>query len=106
MGGSAAQAGFYYQNNVAALKILESLFFQSDITHIELENYESGKHIDDVIVYRTTSTQYRFLLPGGLKNWKLSTIAISANRKIPVVPRIAFGLWGYLGSGAHLPPVS
>ena len=58
MGGSAAQAGFYYQNNVAALKILESLFFQSDITHIELENYEGGKHIDDVIVYRTTSTQY------------------------------------------------
>lgn len=58
MGGSAAQAGFYYQNNVAALKILESLFFRSDITHIELENYENGKHIDDVIVYRTTNTQY------------------------------------------------
>ncbi len=27
MGGSAAQTGFYYQNNVAALKILENLFF-------------------------------------------------------------------------------
>ncbi len=58
MEGSAAQAGFYYQNNVAALKIIECLFFDSDITHIELENYDKGKHIDDVIIHRKSVVEY------------------------------------------------
>lgn len=58
MDGSASQAGFYYQNNVAALKILESLFFLTDITHIRLENYQKGHHIDDVIIYRSGKTEY------------------------------------------------
>ena len=49
MTGSAPQAGFYYQNNIAALKIIESLFFNSDIQYIQLENYDRGNHIDDVI---------------------------------------------------------
>ena len=39
MEGSASQAGFYYQNNIAALKIIECLFFNSDIVQIRLENY-------------------------------------------------------------------
>ncbi|HUC79493.1 MAG TPA: dsDNA nuclease domain-containing protein [Flavisolibacter sp.] len=58
MAGSAAQAGFYYQNHVAAFKILDNLFFQSNISHIELENYQKGKHIDDVIVYRSDRVDY------------------------------------------------
>jgi hypothetical protein len=58
MNGSTSQAAFYYQNNIAALKIIESLFFDSDIIHIELENYDKGNHIDDIIVYRKDSIEY------------------------------------------------
>ncbi len=58
MEGSASQAGFYYQNNIAALKIIECLFFDSDITHIRLENYDKGNHIDDVIIYRKNKIDY------------------------------------------------
>ena len=58
MEGSSSQAGFYYQNNVAALKIIECLFFNTDITHVRLENYEKGNHIDDIIVYRKNKIEY------------------------------------------------
>lgn len=58
MEGSASQAGFYYQNNIAALKLLEALFFESDIHQVRLDNYEKGHHIDDVIVYRDTRTDF------------------------------------------------
>ena len=58
MEGSPSQAGFYYQNNVAVLKIIECLFFKTDITHIRLENYDKGHHIDDIIVYRNNKIEY------------------------------------------------
>ena len=58
MNGSAPQAGFYYQNNIAALKIIESLFFDSDIQFIQLENYDRGNHIDDVIINRKDKTEF------------------------------------------------
>ena len=58
MEGSASQAGLYYQNNIAALKIIESLFFNSDIRQIRLENYEKGHHVDDIIIYREDRIDY------------------------------------------------
>lgn len=58
MEGSASQVGFYYQNNIAALKIIECLFFNSDIRQIRLENYEKGNHIDDFIIYRENKIDY------------------------------------------------
>lgn len=58
MEGSSSQAGFYYQNNVAALKIIECLFFNSDIHQIRLENYDKGNHIDDIIIYRENKSDY------------------------------------------------
>lgn len=58
MEGSASQAGFYYQNNIAALKIIECLFFNSNILKIRLENYEKGKHIDDIIIYKKDKIEY------------------------------------------------
>lgn len=58
MAGSSAQAGFYYQNNVAALKIIECLFFNTDITHIELEKDKDAPHIDDIIIYRKDTIEY------------------------------------------------
>ena len=58
MTGSAPQAGFYYQNNIAALKIIESLFFDTDIQYIQLENYERGNHIDDIIINRKGWTDF------------------------------------------------
>lgn len=58
MEGSYSQAGFYYQNNIAALKIIECLFFNSDIYEIRLENYEKGNHIDDIIIFRHNKIDY------------------------------------------------
>ena len=58
MEGSSPQAGFYYQNNIAALKVIECLFFNSDIRQIRLENYEKGNHIDDIIIYRQEKIDY------------------------------------------------
>ena len=58
MQGSAAQAGFFYQNNLAAIKILECLFFDNDIQSVRLENYDKGQHIDDVIIYRKNINHY------------------------------------------------
>ncbi|NDP22685.1 MAG: NACHT domain-containing protein [Paludibacter sp.] len=58
MEGSYSQAGFYYQNNIAALKIIECLFFNSDIREIRLENYDKGHHIDDIIIYREDKIDY------------------------------------------------
>lgn len=58
MEGSASQAGFYYQNNIAAFKIIDCLFFNTDIKHIRLENYDKGNHIDDVIIYRKNIIDY------------------------------------------------
>jgi len=58
MEGSHPQAGFYYQNNVAAFKVLDCLLFENDVQFIHLENYEKGNHIDDVIIYRKSSVEY------------------------------------------------
>jgi|GEM_PF-1855786 len=58
MEGSSSQAGFYYQNNIAGLKIIECLFFNSDIRQIRLENYDKGNHIDDIIIYRQDKIDY------------------------------------------------
>lgn len=58
MEGSASQAGFYYQNNVAALQIIDCLFYQSDIREVMLENYKKGNHIDDIIVFKNGHTDY------------------------------------------------
>lgn len=56
--GSFPQAGFYYQNNVALLKILGLLEIGTDIISIHLENFSKGKHIDDIIITRKDKTEY------------------------------------------------
>ncbi len=48
--GSFAQAGFFFQNHIAAQKVLEMIELGSTIRAITLENYEKGPHIDDIIV--------------------------------------------------------
>ncbi len=50
MAGSDAQAGFYYQNVVAALYVLEMLTPGSSIRSISLENPERAKFVDDIII--------------------------------------------------------
>ena len=53
------QAPWYYQNNVAALKVLGLLDFGSLINNVTLDNYDKGNHIDDVIIeYRSGLTRY------------------------------------------------
>ena len=56
--GSVSQAAFFYQNNIAAFKVLELLDFGSSIKKIYLENYDKGKHIDDVIIEYPNFTRY------------------------------------------------
>lgn len=56
--GSFSQAGFSYQNHLAALKILELLDISSDILMVEMENFKKGAHIDDIIITRKQAIEY------------------------------------------------
>jgi hypothetical protein len=58
MQGSFPQAGFFYQNHIAALKLLEMLEFGSALRSITLENYSKGNHIDDIIIEYGYATHY------------------------------------------------
>lgn len=58
MPGSYSQAGFFFQNNIAAQKLLELLEFGSPVRSITLENYQKGEHIDDIIVETNEKTYY------------------------------------------------
>ena len=50
MAGAEAQAGFYYQNLVAALQLLELIDIGSRVRSVTLENPARAKHIDDLII--------------------------------------------------------
>jgi hypothetical protein len=50
MAGSEAQAGFYYQNIIAAQYTLELVEFGSRLRSITLENPRRAKYIDDIII--------------------------------------------------------
>lgn len=56
--GSPSQAGFYYQNNLAALKLLELFDFKTSLLHVKLENYDAGNHIDDIILTRKDGIEF------------------------------------------------
>lgn len=58
MAGSEAQAGFYYQNVVAALHALKLIEIGSPYRSITLENPNRAKYIDDIIVERTDRTTF------------------------------------------------
>jgi len=92
MEGSASQAGFYYQNNIAALKIIECLFFESDIKEIRLENYDKGNHIDDIIIYREKSTDYFQIKwsESSENSYSLSSLLSSSEEKGKTVKKSLF----------------
>lgn len=50
MAGAEAQAGFYYQNVVAAGYALDLIEFGSQLRSITFENPRRARHIDDVII--------------------------------------------------------
>jgi hypothetical protein len=58
MAGSDAQAGFYYQNLVAALHLLDLLEIGSSTSSVMLENPSRAKHIDDIIVDSEGGTRF------------------------------------------------
>ncbi|WP_273859896.1 ATP-binding protein [Photobacterium sp. GSS17] len=58
MAGSEAQAGFYYQNLVAALHLLELIDIGSNIRSITLENPDRAPHIDDIIIDTDTGSRF------------------------------------------------
>ena len=58
MAGAEAQAGFYYQNIVAAQYALDLIEFGSQLRSITLENSQRAKHIDDIIVDRTEGASF------------------------------------------------
>lgn len=58
MAGSDAQAGFYYQNLVAALHLLDLLEIGSSTRSVMLENPSMAKHIDDIIVEGEGGTRF------------------------------------------------
>lgn len=50
MAGAEAQAGFYYQNLVAALHLLDLIEVGTKVQSITLENPSRAKYIDDIII--------------------------------------------------------
>ena len=65
MAGAEAQAGFYYQNVVAAGYALDLIEFGSSLRSITLESQEQAKHIDDIIadyIDKTTFVQVKWAL--------------------------------------------
>src|SRR4029434_7896646 len=58
MAGSDAQAGFYYQNIVAAQYALDLIEFGSQLRSITLENPQRAKHIDDIIADRADRVSF------------------------------------------------
>jgi Cap4 dsDNA endonuclease len=58
MSGSDAQAGFYYQNIVAAQYALDLIEFGSKLRSITFENSERAKYIDDIIVDYADGTTF------------------------------------------------
>lgn len=58
MAGAEAQAGFYYQNLVGALHLLDLLEVGSTVVQVTLENPDRAKHIDDIIVDTTSGSTF------------------------------------------------
>ena len=58
MVGSDAQAGFYYQNIVAAQYALDLIEFGSQLHSLTLENPQRAKHIDDIIADRADGVSF------------------------------------------------
>src|SRR6266446_5315980 len=58
MAGSDAQAGFYYQNIVAAQYALDLIEFGSPLRSITFENPGRAKHIDDIIANSAAGTVF------------------------------------------------
>jgi len=58
MAGSDAQAGFYYQNIVAARYALDLIEIGSQLRSISLENPQRAKHIDDIIADRVDGVSF------------------------------------------------
>lgn len=99
MQGSAAQAGFFYQNNLAAIKILECLFFDNDILSVRLENYDKGQHIDDVIIYRKNINHY-FQIKWSEdeeNTYTLYSLLAAQPKKKSLLKQLAEGYKGVLG---------
>ncbi|MGY0561727.1 hypothetical protein ACW7G2_13540 [Luteimonas sp. A277] len=58
MAGAEAQAGFYYQNLVGALHLLDLLEVGSTTVQVTLENPDRAKYIDDIIVDTTSGSTF------------------------------------------------
>jgi Cap4, dsDNA endonuclease domain/AAA domain len=58
LAGSEAQAGFYYQNIVAALYLLELIEIGSPLRTVVLENPDRAQYIDDIIAEGTNKTTF------------------------------------------------
>ena len=58
MAGAEAQAGFYYQNIVAAGYALDLIEFGSPLQAITMESVEQAKHVDDIVAEYTDRTTF------------------------------------------------
>lgn len=95
MAGLFPQAGFYYQNIVAAKHILESIQVGSNIVSIELDNPQKVQHVDDIIVtYKGDFTRYYQIKwsDDDSKSYTLSNLTTSAeDGEKPLIEQLATG---------------
>lgn len=93
MQGSHAQAGFFYQNNIAALKVLEMLR-RGGISYITLENPRHAEHIDDVVVHyadRVEYTQVKWAVDDKASFTLYGIITPESEKKLSLLKQLADG---------------
>lgn len=82
MAGLFPQAGFYYQNIVAAHHILDIINIGNNIQTIELDNFDKAEHIDDIIItYKDGFTKFFQVKWSGdnSSSYTLYNLAVSAD---------------------------
>lgn len=93
MAGSDAQAGFYYQNLVAALHLLDLLEIGSKTHSVMLENPSRAKHIDDIIIDGEGGTRFIQVKwsQSGDTSFTLANLVLSEEGDVSLWRKLAVG---------------
>jgi hypothetical protein len=94
MAGSDAQAGFYYQNVVAAGWLLDLLENGSAVRSVSLESSGRAKFVDDIVVEcvdRTLFVQVKWAKDDSSALTLHNLVAAEEPTELPLIARLAAG---------------
>lgn len=93
MAGAEAQAGFYYQNIIAAKYALDLIEFGSPLHSLTLENPSRAKHIDDIIAEAANVTAFVQVKwsEDEVSAFTLHNLIMAENESVPLIEKLARG---------------